>query len=218
MQLRHRLLQRPATPLCLCQQRFRYRPFVQRRSPGQRTHADEVDDAGEPVLGPDRQLHHQRHGAQPRPDRLHRLVEIRTRPVELVDERDPRHAMPIRLSPHGFALRLDTGDAVEHRDSPVQHAQGPFDLVGEVDVPGRVDEVDAMPVPRAAHGRGEDRDAAVALLRVEVRDGRAVVDLTALVGGAGGEQDAFGEGGLARVDVGEDAEVADSVQRGRAHG
>ena len=70
-----------------------------------------------------------------------------------------------------------------------------------------------MAVPGAADGRGEDGDAAVAFLRVEVGDGRPVVDLAALVDGAGREQDPLGDGGLARVDVGEDAEVADGGER-----
>src|SRR5690349_6986342 len=76
-----------------------------------------------------------------------------------------------------------------------------------------VDQVDAMTVPGAADRRREDRDAAVALLRVEVGDGRAVVDLTAPVRGAGGEQDPLGDSGLARVDMGEDAQVADGGER-----
>jgi hypothetical protein len=77
---------------------------------------------------------------------------------------------------------------------------------------GGVDQVDPMAVPGAAHGRREDGDAAIALLRVEVGDGRAVVDLAALVRGPGGVQEPLGDGGLAGVDVGEDAQVADGGQ------
>ncbi len=118
--------------------------------------------------------------------------------------------MPVRLPPHGLALRLDPGDGVEHGDGAVEHPQGALHLVGEVDVPGGVDQVEVVPAPAAAHGRGEDGDAAVAFLRVVVGDGRTVVHLAALVDGAGREQDPFGDRGLAGVDVGEDAQIADS--------
>jgi hypothetical protein len=76
-------------------------------------------------------------------------------------------------------------------------------------MPGGVDQVDPVTVPGTTHRRREDGDAAVPLLRVEVGDSRAVVDLAPLVGGPGGVQDPLGDGGLAGVDMGEDAEVAD---------
>lgn len=185
---------------------------------GYRVRAQQVDDAGEAVLPPDRQLHDQRRRVQATPDRLDGGVEVGARAVQLVDERDPRHAVPIRLAPHGFALRLDARDGVEHGDGAVEHPQRALDLVGEVDVAGRVDEGEAVAGPRAAHGRGEDGDAAVAFLRVEVGDGGAVVDLARPVDDAGTVQDPFGDGGLAGVDVGEDAEVADVVEVRGAHG
>src|SRR6266567_8396287 len=80
-------------------------------------------------------------------------------------------------------------------------------------MPWRVDEVDPVAVPAAAHGRGEDGDPAVTLLRVEVGDGRAVMDFAALVGSSGDIQDPFSDGGLSGVHMGEDAQVADGTQR-----
>src|SRR5690606_13386134 len=139
-------------------------------------------------------------------------------PVHLVDERDPGHAVPVGLPPHRLALRFHPGDRVEHGDGTVEDAQGAFHLVGEVDVPGGVDEVDAVTVPGAADGGGEDGDAPVAFLGVEVGDGGAVVDLAAPVRGAGGVEDPLGDGGLAGVHVGEDAEVADGGEGVAAHG
>src|SRR6266702_7929305 len=79
-------------------------------------------------------------------------------------------------------------------------------------MPWRVDEVDPVAGPAAAHGGGEDGDPAVTLLGVEVGDGRAVMDFAALVGGPGDIQDPFGDGGLAGVHMGEDAQVADGAQ------
>ncbi len=100
MQLRHRLLQEPAPPLRLLAQRFGDRALlvgVGVGVPVQRAHPQQVDDTGERVLRPDGQLDYQGHGAQPVADRRDRRVEVGARPVQLVDERDPRHTVPVRL-------------------------------------------------------------------------------------------------------------------------
>ncbi len=214
MQLGDRLLQHPAPPQRLLAQVVGHGAgLADAVVPHQGPHGEQVHDADEAVLAPDRQLHHQRRGMQPPPDRLDGRVEVGSGPVQFVDERDARHAVPIGPPPDGLALRLDPGDAVEHRDGAVEHPQRTLHLVGEVDVAGGVDQVDPVPVPVAAHRGGEDGDAAVAFLGVEVGDGRAVVDLAALVGGAGEVEHPFGDGGLAGVHVGEDAEITDGGQR-----
>lgn len=79
-------------------------------------------------------------------------------------------------------------------------------------MPRRIDEVDAVTVPFAGHGRGEDGDPTVTLLGVEVGDGRSVVHFPTFVGGSVDIQDPFGDRGLAGVNVGEDAQVADAAQ------
>ena len=61
-------------------------------------------------------------------------VEVGADAVHLVDEADPRHAVLVGLAPDRLRLRLDAGDAVEHRHRTVEHAQGTLDLDGEVDV------------------------------------------------------------------------------------
>ena len=58
-----------------------------------------------------------------------------------------------------------------------------------------------------------DRDAALALLDHPVHLGGALVDLADLVGLAGVVEDALGRGGLARVDVGHDPDVARASER-----
>ena len=86
-----------------------------------------------------------------------------------------------------------------------------LDLDREVDVARGVDQVDLVLLPlERGRGRG-DRDAALALLLHPVHLGLAVVDLADLVDLAGVEQEPLRDGGLAGVDVGDDAEVADHV-------
>ena len=110
-------------------------------------HADQVDDAAEVGLDAPRQLDDQRGRAQPVGDHLDAAVELGADPVHLVDEADPRHAVAVGLPPDGLGLRLDAGDAVEDRDRAVEHAQRALHLDGEVDVAGRVDDVDGVVTP-----------------------------------------------------------------------
>ena len=103
---------------------------------------------------------------------------------------------------------------VEHRDRAVEHAQRALDLDGEVDVAGRVDDVDPVVAPLAGGGRRRDGDAALLLLDHPVHDRGALVDLADLVGLAGVVEDALGRRGLARVDVGHDPDVAGRARAG----
>jgi hypothetical protein len=99
-------------------------------------------------------------------------------------------------------------DGVEHGDRTVQDAERPLDLGGEVDVAGRVDDVDAVIAPEAGRRGGCDRDAALLFLLHPVHDGRAFMDFADLVGDPGVEQDPFRGGGLTGIDVRHDADVA----------
>ena len=80
-------------------------------------------------------------------------VEVGAGAVHLVDEADARHVVLVGLAPHRLGLRLDAGDAVEHGDGAVEHAQRALDLDGEVDVAGRVDDVDAVVAARSRWSR-----------------------------------------------------------------
>src|SRR5205085_1607030 len=81
----------------------------------------------------------------------------------------------------------------------------------EVDVAGRVDQVDLVLAPLERRRGGGDRDAALALLLHPVHLGLTVVDLAGLVDLSRVEQEALGDRRLARVDVRDDADVADQV-------
>jgi hypothetical protein len=96
-----------------------------------------------------------------------------------------------------------------------------LDFDGEVDVARGVDDVDAVLGKIAGHalpeggGRGRgDRDAAFLFLLHPVHRGGAVVHLADLVIDAGVEQDALGGGRFAGIDVGTDADVAVTLDRG----
>ena len=99
------------------------------------------------------------------------------------------------------------------RIAPSQACEAAADLVAEVDVPGRVDEVE--PVGQAvvrrvleADGAGLDRDA---LLALEVHRIEDLARHLARVDRVGQLEQPVGQRRLAVVDVGDDAEVAQAV-------
>ena len=175
-------------------------------------HLDQVDDADEVALRTDRELQDQRRRTEALADGLDAEVEGRARAVELVDEAHARDAVLVGLAPDGLGLRLNAGDTVEHGDRTVEHTQGTLDLDGEVDVAGRVDDVDLVVLPPAGRRGRRDRDAALLLLLHPVHRGAAIVDFADLVVDAGVEQDALGRRRLAGIDVRHDADVADASQ------
>ena len=102
--------------------------------PVDRLHPHEVDDAFELVLGADRHLDRHRVGLEPRLHLVVDLEEVRADAVHLVDEREPRHVVLVRLAPDGLRLRLHAADRVVHHARAVEHAHRALDLDREVDV------------------------------------------------------------------------------------
>jgi len=109
-------------------------------------------------------------------------------------------------------------DRIEHGDRAVEHAQRALDLHREVDVAGRVDQVDDVVLPAKRGRRRGDRDPALLLLLHPVGDGGALVDIAEPGRDPGVVQDALGRRGLARVDVRHDPDVAGAQQRNAAGG
>ena len=181
-----------------------------------RHHAHQVDHAGKVVLGTDRDLDGNRIGSEAIDDRGLDVIEVGANAIHLVDERDARHAVLVGLAPDGLGLGLNTSNRVENGDGAIEHAQRALHLNGEVHVPGCIDDVDAMTAPQSRRGSRRNRDAALLLLDHPVHRCATLVHLAQLVGTARVEQDALGDGGLARIDVGHDADVAVQVQLIRA--
>ncbi len=133
------------------------------------------------------------------------------RQVDLVQGRDQLEPGFDRQVGVGHGLRLDALGGVDHQQRAVAGGQRARHLVGEVDVAGRVDQVQPVGLPVLGlvlhpHRLGLDRDAALALELHRVEQLGAVV---AGVDRAGGLEDAVGQRRLPMVDVGDDREVAD---------
>ena len=161
-------------------------------------HSNEIHHPFEGVLRPDRELYRRRPGAEAILHHLHDPPEVGARPVHLVHEGDPGHAVLVGLPPDRLGLRLYAGDRAEHGHRAVENPKRPFHLGGEVHVSGRIDDVDPVVLPETGRrGRG-DRDPALLLLLHPVHRRGSLVNLAQLVGDARVVEDAFGGGRLAR--------------------
>ena len=184
---------------------------------GQPLHLDQIDHAAEgfgDVGGsrPHGDLQRDRIGLQPIAHFLNGALEIGPFAVQLVDEGDPRDVVLVGLTPDRLALSLDALPGAEDDDGAVQHAQAAFDFGREVDVAGRVDQVDVDIAPAKGDAGRIDRDAALLFLFVEVGFGRSLVDFADAMRRPAVEQHPFGDGRLPGIDVGDDADVPEILQ------
>ena len=140
-------------------------------------------------------------------------VRVGRRQVDLVEDRDEREVLAQREVDVGERLGLDALRGVDDEDRALAGLQAVADLVGEVDVAGRVDEVEpvGLAVPGRvleADGAGLDRDA---LLALEVHRVEDLARHLARVDRVGQLQQSVGQRRLAVIDVGDDREVAQAV-------
>ncbi len=148
-------------------------------------------------------------------DLLRDPLGLGARQVDLVDDRDQLQPVLDRQVGVGDGLRLDPLGGVDDEQGALAGGEAARDLVGEVDVAGRVDQVQVVGLPVGGrvldpHRLRLDRDPALAL---EVHRVEHLGLHFLRVDGAGDLEDAVGQGRLAVVDVGDDREVADVVHR-----
>lgn len=152
-------------------------------------------------------------------------LELEKSTVDLVDDNDGLDALTKGLAEHSLGLHADTLDGVDDDESTVGDTEGSSDLGGEINVTGRVDQVDkevgvgdlldAGNVLQVLLGEGGvqrdggrlDGDATLLLVGSRIR----VAGIASLGGGddTGFGEERVGEGGLAVVDVGNDRHVTD---------
>ena len=144
---------------------------------------------------------------------VHDRLGVGRRQVDLVEDRDEREVLAQRQVDVGERLGLDALGGVDDEDRALAGLQAVADLVGEVDVAGRVDEVEA--VGQAVLGRVLEADGAGldgdALLALEVHRVEDLARHLARVDGVRQLQQSIGERRLAVIDVGDDREVAQAV-------
>ena len=133
-------------------------------------------------------------------------VRVGLREVDLVHDRDDLEVVLDREVGVRERLRLDPLRRVDDEQRALAGLQRARHLVREVHVPGRVDQVQLVPLPVHAHRLRLDRDPPLAL---EVHRVEQLLAHVAVRDRVGHLEDAIGERRLAMVDVRDDREVAD---------
>ena len=185
---------------------------------------DEHDDGLEQVVDALARLAGDAHGVVGRDgevllDLLPHAVGLGARQVDLVDR---GHDVEVRVHREvgvGDGLRLHALRGVHHQHRALARREAAGDLVGEVHVARRVDEVELVGLAVVgiighADGVGLDRDAALPL---DVHRVQQLGLHVALLHRVGELEDAVRDGRLAVVDVRNDREVADMCGIGRRH-
>ena len=135
------------------------------------------------------------------------------RQVDLVQHRDDREVVVERQVDVGERLRLHALRGVDDQDGALARREAPRHLVGEVDVAGRVDQVEdvveaVLRLVGETHRARLDGDAALAL---EVHVVEELRRHLALRDRAGALEEPVGERRLPVIDVGDDREVSDAA-------
>ena len=130
--------------------------------------------------------------------------------VDLVDDGNDGQPLLHGQMHVGNRLRLDALRGIDDEQRALAGGQTARNLVGEIDVAGRVEQIEPVFLPAfrlVAHRHRVrlDRDPPLAL---QVHGVQELVLFFALLDGAGAFEEAVGERGLAVIDVGDDAEIA----------
>ncbi len=138
--------------------------------------------------------------------------------VDLVEDRHDLVVGIDGLVDVGQRLRLHALGGVDDQQAALDGAHGAADLIAEIDVARRVDQVEdvGLAVARGvfdAHGVGLDGDAALAL---DVHRVEELLLHVAFGDGAGELDQPVGQGGFPVVDMGDDGEIADVREVGHA--
>jgi hypothetical protein len=148
-------------------------------------------------------------------DLFYDTQEIGAGTIHLVDENQARYFVLVALPPDCFGLRFNATDRTEHRYRTVKYAQAAFDFDREIDMSGRIDNVDAVlfellvhALPETGGSSGRNSDTAFLLLLHPVHDGSAVMNFTYLVRNTGVKKDALCRRGLTGIDMRHDADIA----------
>ena len=183
--------------------------------PNDGLHLQEVHHAGKSIFRTNRNHDRNRIALQALLHLVIDLEEISAGTVHLVDEREAGHMVLVGLTPNRFRLGLHAAHSAVHHAGTVEHTHRAFHFDREVDVARGVNDVETIrrplhfhAAPEAGRSSGGNRDAAFLFLFHPVHRRSAIMHFAELVAHARVEQNAFGSGGFARVNVGGNTDVA----------
>ena len=116
------------------------------------------------------------------------------------------------MQPDSLGLRLNPADSAQDQHRAIDHPNGSHHLGAEIDVTGRVDQVDAVIAPVARCGGRGDGDPTFALLRQIVELGIPIIDAARTMNAAGVVENRLGRGRFAGIDVRKDPNDAHAIE------
>mmetsp|Transcript_11529 Transcript_11529/g.24575 ORF Transcript_11529/g.24575 Transcript_11529/m.24575 type:complete len:609 (-) Transcript_11529:113-1939(-) len=174
-------------------------------------HGDQIDHSFMSILQTHRNLHRGRIQFKLISQISNNLPRIAPLSVQFVNKRQSWHIVPFHLSIHRQTLRLYSRHTAKYQNTTVQYSQSAFYLNGEINVTGSIDNVDPRVLPSTEGGGGLDGDALLALEIHAVHFGTHAILPANIVDGVdptGVVEDAFGQCGLSRVNMGGNSNVA----------
>ena len=174
---------------------------------------EQIRDAAEGGLFPDRQLERRDAGAELRPQLLERALEAGALTVELVHEDHARHPEVGSDLPDHLRLHFHAVDCAHDEHREVGHSQRREDVADEVGVTRRVDEVHLVAIPLERRQGEREAEVALLLFRVEIGDSGAVLDTPRPTDRTGPQQQGLGQRRLAGSRMADQRDVADLGRR-----
>ena len=144
--------------------------------------------------------------AQSSAEGLEELFPVHPGLVHLVKEEESGHPVALQQPPQGEGVALGPVGGGDHQQGAVQHPQHPLRLGGKVSVARGVHQGELQVLQREHRLLGKDGDAPLPLQGLGVQKGIGVVHPPQLPQGAAGIEEGLGQGGLARIHMGQDAQ------------
>ncbi len=136
------------------------------------------------------------------------LEEVGSLAIHFVDEGDPRHTIFGSLTPNRLGLGLNPAHRAINHAGTIKDTHRTFHFDGEIDMPGRVDDVDPMLGIVQAHappigrgGGGGDGDPTLLLLLHPIHGRGTVMHFAYFVIDSGIEQHTLGGRRLTRINM-----------------
>ena len=100
-----------------------------------------------------RDLHHNRVGTQTFANGFNCPLVRGANAIHFVYKTYARHAISISLAPYRLTLRLDALNSIKDDNATIQNTQGTLYFRSEIDMPGRIDNIDLISLPFCGNSR-----------------------------------------------------------------
>ena len=135
--------------------------------------------------------------------------------VHLIDKQKCGHPIPLQQFPERPGMSLDAVRSADHQHRVIDHLQRPFHLRGKIHMPRRIQKRHRLFPQTKPRLLGKNRNPPIPLQLISIQERVPVVHTSQAADRAAAVEHRFRERSLARVHMGEDADV-DRLLRSRS--